>query len=66
MRLTPTRSQRLVSALHDRGGRCPIDVLTDDLVRRGWPAREVLPALTIAVLARELRLVDADTVEVLR
>lgn len=59
-----TRSDKVVRAVLARGGRCDLATLTADLSLKGLPAAEVLPAATIAVLAKRLEILPGDFVAV--
>lgn len=59
-----TRSDRLVAAVRARGGQCSVTTLSADLALRGFPAIEVLPAATIAVLSGRLEILPGDIVAV--
>lgn len=60
--MTATRSDLIVRAIAAREGRCTIDVLGRDLAGRGFPQREMLPALTIALLAGRIVAEPGDVV----
>lgn len=51
-----TRSDKVIAAVRARGGRCDLKTLTDDLTGPRFPAREVEPAVHIAVIGNGLTL----------